>query len=198
MAALTTLSNLKIFVMNQVPGCDEGPVMDALIGAIEKFCERTGIWTEELSITTTADTAEVTLTPTDDQSVVHRIDWLKYDADDGEGVAAYIPDNQYKLDLTTSELVFAATNIPNDEYDMTVKVILIPLWRATSYPAWLLNRYKRGLIAGAAMDLLLLPRRPWSDPKQAAVKASEWRDAISDAKGEEQREGTNRVPGFTP
>jgi hypothetical protein len=122
--------------------------------------------------------------------LAYRIMWVKQNG-------TMLNDSTYFLDLDGRTLMFKENHAPASGSAMVARVQLIPTYRATFYPAWALDIWGDALAQGALADLLAMPNKAWTNYDAARVALAEYRNGLSDAKAECQREGTNRIRTVT-
>lgn len=203
---LTSIAQLVPQVEEACPGVGTVRALLALKRIFRDFCQQTGIWRETIPITSVADQAAYTLTPTAAATQVHRIVEVRpTDADGNESTP--VSDDCYYLDMgiditaKQGSLVFSQGSAPTeDDLTWNVLVSLRPAWIGddTQAPAWLLDRFGDGVAEGAISNLKKMTFTLWNDPAGAADSLRLYLGAVGTAKNELLRRGTARSAGFGP
>jgi hypothetical protein len=194
MTSITTIDNLLGDVLKNVPRVTDNAALDELRAAVLRFCQETRILTESVTLTTVADQEAYPVTITTAGCTIDRVTEVKR-----SGFRYPEEPETYHFDFATESLVFEEDHVPpysGDTYK--VKLALAPeRWAEGSpCPPWILNKWGRGIAAGAAAELLRQPGKPWSNPGLAPLIEIPWNDALSDALGETERQGTERPSYF--
>lgn len=186
-------------VLVHVPAAPDPLVEQALRLATRELCERARPWRAWLACVETAPGSGVyTITlPTDSQALRleavtvdgrplevvpftwHERDWEAYPTQQQNGV-------------TTDDL--ATMTVTGQSITGTVKawVSLMPTLEAATAPDFLASRYREGIAAGAARNLLLTRGAPWYDPNAAVVPAAAFETAAGRASVDMARAHTGR------
>lgn len=88
----------------------------------------------------------------------------------------YVPEGQIALSPT-----------PDAVYGLTVTAIVQPKEGAGQVPEEGLVKWRTGIEAGALANLYEIPGMPWSDPRKAVLKRTEFQACISNARAAVQR-----------
>jgi len=189
--SISALTELEVKVIRDLP---ERPpsnlVNDALRSAWREFFIESEVWREALTaFDAVEDQATYTLTPSSGE--IKRI--IKVELDESE---VYV--GGYYLDGTNT-LTFEEDYVPSEDSTdgIEVEVALAPAVDGTSGPAWVLNRWSDGLVAGAQAELLRMRQRPWYDPDMYMIRLSDFRTAIGEAVVARTQKRTTRKTGFT-
>jgi len=67
---------------------------------------------------------------------------------------------------------------------MYVKVLARPRADSAYLPEWMIDRWGEGIAALAAYTLLMVPKKPWTDPMSAAERRSVYRHVLNMASGD--------------
>jgi len=189
--SISALTELEVKVIRDLP---ERPpsnlVNDALRSAWREFLMESEVWREDLTaFDAVEDQATYTLTPSSGE--INRI--IKVELDESE-----IDAEGYYLDGTNT-LTFEEDYIPTEDSTdgIEVEVALAPAVDGITGPAWVLNRWSDGLVAGAQAELLRMRQRPWYDPDMYQIRYSDFRTAIGEAVVARKQKRTTRQTGFT-
>ncbi len=192
MAALTAF--LK-HVQPEVPVCPQPIVLEAILRASIEFCERTRLFDETVSVTTTAGDSEYTLSVTSGYTA-HDILYVKktsddtylgaskrevFDAsntytDDGEPTAYYL--------TATGKLKLGPVPTASDLDTYSVKLIIKPSTSATTVQDALADHWALVIAAGAKSFLYAQKNTAWYAPDEAAVKGAFFTAGVNRAKAE--------------
>jgi len=189
--ALSALTELEVKVIRDMPKRPgTNLVMDALRSAWRKLLFESEVWREDLAaFDAVEDQSTYTLTPSAGE--IKRI--IKVEFNDSE-----VYEGGYYLDGTNT-LTFEEEYIPTEDLTdgIKVEVALNPEVDAVDGPAWILNRFSDGIVAGAKMELYGQLSRPWYDPSMYVVTRSEFQTAIGDAVVTRSQKRTTRKTGFS-
>jgi len=193
--SISTLNELAIKVVADMPSFPpENVVLDKLRWAWEELLEGSEVWREELDpIDAVEDQADYTLTPS--AGVVIRI--IKVEVDDTE-----LDPSEYKM-TSTDTLTFEEDSVPTDDGtdNIDVEVAIAPDINGTNGPAWVLNRFSKGIVHGARFALYRMLRKPWTDPdpnfRNRDAEKELWEEAISKAIIARRQHRTTRPVGFS-
>jgi len=195
---ISAIADLKAWVALDCPGASENLLLNALYDVEVEFFEKSEVWTEDILITTVADQAPYALASTETDALAQRILDVYYTDEDGNLSDEPEDRTHYYLDLTDRSLTWEQTWVPGDAgLTYTVRVSLVPENRASTYPAWVLNRFGRGIAAGASANILARPG-PWQDGKGKWVglerrRRNQFSDVWVTASGEAGKKGTRRA-----
>lgn len=192
MALITDFTDLYEYAHAELPGCPEPFFTQQILQAGRRFCEKSGIWRQDLDPTDLVDAQkEYTLSPiagavTYDARIDHIVT-VRQNTDDGVDagdIGALINWRDYCFDASINQLEFRTAPTVDVTKGLEVMAVLVPHLSATDLPDWLLNRYAEALVAGAISRLALMPNKLWTSDKLAAAKNREWRNGISTAKAD--------------
>lgn len=186
----TTLAN---DVALDAQECPIPVIESALRRAVREFCEKTGLWAEDLAaLALLADTAEYTLIAPEGAELV-RVEKARYagvpltvysEAEMDAARTAWRDDTGaglYAL-VSLSRAVVRAYPVPSvdDANAVVVRAALKPDRSATTchddVEAW-----AEGVIAGALFYLKKMPGKPWTDREVAREYQHDFNEAIGDA-----------------
>jgi hypothetical protein len=177
--ATTALSTL--LPLMSVSHCPSPVQLQALRLAFRRFCDDTGVWTEDLTtFDTVADQAAYTLTAGYSNVVIRRVTKVTVDdADQLEDAWSLSPAGVLTFDTapTVAGLDVVVTVVYSPETDCTLAV------------DWLVARWGWVIAAGAEAHLKSDPGRandpnPWADTASAAVAEERYRSGVFEAKME--------------
>jgi len=189
--ALSALTELEVKVIRDMPKRPgTNLVMDALRSAWRKLLFESEVWREELTaFDAVEDQSTYTLTPSAGE--IKRIIKVEFNGSE-------VSEEGYYLDGTNT-LTFEEDYVPTEDLTdgIEVEVALNPEVDAVDGPAWILNRFSDGIVAGAQMKLYGQSGRPWYDPSQFALTRSDFFTAIGDAVVTRSQKRTTRKTGFS-
>jgi hypothetical protein len=191
--AISALSELEIKVIRDLahrPGTNL--VMDALREAWREFLTQSEVWREDLTaFDAVEDQASYTLTPSDGEII--RI--TKVELDESE-----LDPDTYYLD-GTNDLVFEEDYVPTEDSTdgLEVQVALSPEINDTNDPgpAWALNKWSDGIVAGAQALLYRQAGRKWHNPQMYRERQADFEGAIGMAVVAKDQKRTTRKTGFS-
>jgi len=139
--------------------------------AMDNFCQDTGVWSEWIDVTTTADTPECLLISiASPAGQIYSVAQVVNSAGQRlrKGVGRTFPDLgvpiAYKQN-SEEEITFYPT--PKEEYAFQVFVFLKPDPVTPVIPDELFDKYQDTIVAGAVAKLLRMPGKTWSDRTSA-------------------------------
>ena len=192
-------------VQPDVPGCSPALVVRAVRNAARRFCEETTAWrlahtslngvTDEVSGVFGA--YDITEVPTgagaafmvdivdpiivNDKGVFLRSkEWLDLNENlwqDNEGPQ---PKYYYKLLPTRVRFVPRINATGTSNIDLTM--ILKPEPAATEIDDHVYNDFYEGIACGALAELLVMPKKPWTDVRKGEREMERFDDAINEAR----------------
>jgi len=185
---VTTIDNFLPMVVSELPGFDSALTLQNLRIAVREFCKDTEMWTKQLDpINEVKDQAGYTLDPDEEDSVsILRI--IEVELEDG-----IIDPHYYRMDNEIT-LVFEEGSIPDKDKDdaIEVKVVLRPMYNAVNIPTWMFERWGNTIMAFAKYKLMLMPRKPWSNPEMAIYYKKEYDQGLFEARYEKTKQFTGR------
>lgn len=190
--AISALSELEVKVIRDMPRRpDTNLVLDALRSAWREFLIESEVWREDLAaIDAVQDQATYTLTPS--AGVINRI--IKVNIDDSK--VDTDPKGYYLAGSNT--LTFEEDYVPSEDGtgNIKVEVALEPDVNGTDGPAWVMNRWSEGIVAGAQARLFKMKGRQWYDPALYLEKKAEFDAAMGDGVVARSQKRTTRKLGF--
>ena len=72
---------------------------------------------------------------------------------------------------------------------MRIELQLFPTWDSTGVPGNLINRYAEGIMAGAKMELMKMPKKPWTDMGIAKYNADIYHAELQEARRDQDVQG---------
>lgn len=188
--SISTLSELEVKVIRDLRKRPQtNLVLDALRSAWRELLFESEVWREDLDpIDAVAEQATYTLTQSAGE--IKRI--IKVELN---GTAVY--EQGYYLDGTNT-LTFEENFIPSEDITdgIEVELALNPEIDQEDGPAWVLNRFSAGIVAGAQMELCRMRERAWYDPDMYLIKKSDFQTAIGKAVVARSQKRTTRKTGF--
>lgn len=161
-----------------VDGAPRIYVLQALRQTCIEFCEQTLLFREKLAVQRlSADVDEYELEPSMCDSEVCRIlnVWVNgtligaTTPDLGVRGSAALASSQPVAYYCTEPHLIRMVPVPSVGADLEVEVAFAPAHDAEEVPSPLFTKYREDIVRGAAARLMLMPNRPWSDMKTAAV-----------------------------
>ena len=170
-------------------------VSQGILWAAIEFCERTRIWSNQLTKTVNAGTQHIALTPDDDASIIY-IDNVRWNGDllvpvtsqESQDLDYGRPFGFYRPNPETLSLNPAASA----QGTLTLTLILAPLKNATSIPRILYGQGWDAIEANALWRLMKIPNRPWSDPNQAVFYKEEFERLVGTHSIVADKDGTQK------
>lgn len=200
----TRAYNLEILaddVIIDVPQCLEGTILRALRRAAKDFCEKTGIWEEELEALDLVESQTSYELVTGYDAYIETIVWVKMknSSDDEFEDLKPIDESKYKLtDYGTLEFTHSGYASTSDITDgLQVKAELRPSYNSMNFPPAFLDRWGTALVAKAKADLMLSPRKPYSNPDMAGIEMQKYNAAVTKAKNKKGMGFKNSSPGVS-
>ena len=144
-------------VLRDVPGCPNALIKEEVLSSAIEFCEKSGIYKAKLTESVLKDAESLTITVPANTALV---EFNKIVVDE---VTTYEIDN----DGTTIDFDGKAAT----DYTMAVYVSLKPLRSVTALPDALYNDWYQTIAAGAKAKLMVMPEKPWTNPKFAGLHA---------------------------
>ncbi len=154
-------------VLRDVPGCPNALIKEEVLSSAIEFCESSGIYTAKLTESVLKDAESLTITVPANTGLVE-INNIVVD-----GIATY----EIYADGTTIDFDGKAIS----DYDMDVYVSLKPLRSATELPDILYNDWYQTIAAGAKAKLMVMPEKPWTNPKFAGLHSGVFEDGAKSA-----------------
>ena len=190
--AISALTELLVKVIRDMPRRPDDPLVnDAIRSAWREFLIESEVWREDLAaFDAVEDQAEYTLAPS--AGVINRIIKVKID----DSTVDMDPIGYYLAGEDT--LTFEEDYVPSEDgtANIEVQVALEPDVNGTVGPAWIMNRWSEGLVAGAQARLFKMKGRQWFDAELYQLKQAEFRTAMGDAVVARTQKRTTRRTGF--
>ncbi len=92
------------------------------------------------------------------------------------------PRNYTQLDDST--LYLLPTPDSSQRQALTMLVALTPSATANNFPAWIYERYKPAIVAGAKSHLLMMAGKSWTNPNQAVLERRNFLVGVAQASGD--------------
>ena len=175
----TNISTLVPDVRAVIPEVPTFIVTRQVIRAMREFCEETRAWRVDVNLSTVENASTYNLTgllPTNTELV----EIISVKSDEGNApvepiTTAWLDHNKSTWrDETSSEAMYfylVSNNtirlVPTPSATATnkyfVRLAVKPLLTATTFDDQVDNKYNETLISGALANLLMIPRKPWTD-----------------------------------
>lgn len=186
------------FLLDVVPHLAADPSEPVTVNAIKnaaiEFCKKSWIWREytdpislkkgvytyDLSPNTSADISAVVTARLNDQALTPaRQDELDEQLPNWQTVPG-TPKKFSQLDTAT----ILMAPLPDIDYPkgLVLSLALQPLRSSDELPDWIATQYWEGIALGAVAKLMLMTKKPWSDPQTGLDKRQQFEAAIGDAK----------------
>ena len=206
MAAVAALTELLPAVQLDVPGCNDNLCILALREAYCEFCRRSEAYAVKTTLTGDGSTVLFTLPMTPypvGSCFVIRVLLVTINGVDQDGT--------YGKTVYPNQITFETA--PALAASVVVRYALVPFRitadsvsdGATPTPTLVptidfkfLNRWQDGIVAKAKAYLMMLPKRPWSDPQRAQLCMQQFIASIGTARTEILREGRTVDLVMTP
>ena len=158
---IANLTQFPVLMVNDLPGCEPGLILNALKEAGRDFCIQTEAWRVELAAMNVV-ASQVEYRPTVKQdAAIHRV--YSIEIDDVAVNLALVTLNADGRTITLDTSIEPQESITNG---LIVSVVLRPYMSCAGYDEWFLDRYAETIKAGALSKLMLQPKKPWSDPQR--------------------------------
>lgn len=199
------LSDFHNLLLPELPGCSTGMVDLHLVLWAREFCSTTHAWAGDFdAITTVADQAAYDLGSPETQSEAVKVirltldDELLYDArwnHDSQGDAPKYDaaDPPFSMSESGTVLTLLEDDVPTAAGTMEVYGSMRPKTTATHLPDLFLNEYAEALRMGMLSRLMVMPKKPWSNPELAAFYRGEAHQLAQFASTQSRR-GNTRGP----
>jgi hypothetical protein len=170
-----SINDLLPRLLVEVPGAPLNLMLDQLRQAWRAFCVEAEAWrpTCDLTLVQNQRLYDLVLGDPAPAAEVQRLDGAFYLDDNGEPTAELAQESYEFVDGVTPKVRFASP--PQGGELRRVRMVLAPLFGTTEFNLDLIMPYAEPVIAKAAAEMLLLPKRNWTDPKRAAVKLADYR-----------------------
>lgn len=169
--------------MRDLPGA---VLAQQLVEAAGDWCRDTESWRETLPVVATvAGQRDYTLAMPEQDAVPWACSIIRL-IGVTQGRAGAAEEKRWTVRACLTErgvlrLEHAAQRTGDEVY---VQVVLQPRAAMTLYPQWLLDRWRKGIIARAKELLHGMASKPWADPAGQAEAAQIYREQVGDAKRE--------------
>lgn len=181
-----------------LPQCDTNFVLQQLREAGRVFCERSEAWEHDIvPVDLVEDQTDYTIVPSWDARI-NRILEVRINTEDGvdNGDEGALQDEDSYEFILPSTLSF--TNAPSSSVTdgLDVKVSLVPEPDSDDVDESFLDRWEWGIRALALSKMLLMKKRPWSDPDNALDFKQQYLTALNKARLETGRKYKKTSRGF--
>ena len=206
---LSAYSGISALMVPDLPGCSETTMQFYLHRAGRQFCEDSEAWTREFTTDLVADTATYDISAAD--RLVHRILRVRFlDQDNGDVAKDYndgreIHVDRYELTRDPDTIQFDTEGTPSsdeDGYLLVVEVADVPYPNVDILSDFFITRWSSAIRYRATADLMMQPKRPYSDPQRAANFEGKYQEAVGRARFERTHESKFQsrrmyAPSFT-
>lgn len=208
--ANTRYEDLLPFVLPEVHGCSEPLAEQAIREAVIEFCQQSRIW---IYLCDPADSVaaqpnyDIDL-PTDTSLVELfsvRINGEKLTPKSVDDL-----DNECRDWMTETGMPRHYAQFDDDEFycypapqearsgNVTVRLILKPSQASSGFPAWINERYQKGIVAGAKSILMMKQGTSWYNPGAAGMYDGTFHEAWSTAREDAAHSLVRAVTRVTP
>lgn len=190
----TPLSELDVRVMPNVAGCPRALYELVRANLLRTFCRKTHALIGTLPpMTVYQGTPEYALD--DFPDVVQLIGIKQIQLADGR----ILSDAHYVLSADRKILTLRnGWDSGLNGQQITLTVFLTPAKDATAIEEEFFERWEEGLAAGITTQLMVIPRKSWTDPNAAAYFSSVYHDALQHAKIAVSRDFSNKPLRIKP
>lgn len=174
---MNTVDELIQLIYAELPNCPQVMQKQHLQRALIEFCKDSELLQETITRNVVADQATYYINSTYDASI-HRL--LSVKIDDRE-----LDINDYEL-VNESELRLDNAHTEDVTDGLVIKMVLRPTLNngdtESSLPSIFLDRYGHIIATKAKSSLMLIPRKPWSEPQTGAYYAEQYRIMLNESK----------------
>jgi len=208
---MTAITDFYDYVMPHCPGLGKLLAFQSVRSAGIEFCERSLRYRyDHPAIDVVGNTSTYTLTPeasarvcdilsvryngtlldpaTDDELDMLWTDWRT--------VAGSVGYYQGTLAMNAVKLIRTPDVSLTD--GLTVVIAQAPVHNTTTFPDWMFERYREGIVAGAFMRLYAMPKKPWSDDGLSVYYGNMFDQAIGRANTDKAQADTRKRLRTTP
>lgn len=204
MAELTQLSDLYPLMMPRLPGIDTYTLDQALQEASREFCAKSEIFREKLTpIDLEEDENIYSITPAYDCHVKRILNvWMRSEDDvTYERDGTLIDPSLYKFELP-DQLTLDSSIVPGDDIDdgLVVEIVMVPYHTQSGTDVLsdeFLNEWYEAIMWKAYHDLMMMPKKRWTDYDMAGYFLNKYNDKMTDAMAEANLEHKTQLNGFT-
>lgn len=187
---LTPWRNFVPLVRQATAKCPVSGMVAQVREAAREFCARTRIWTDKSFVSDILAGEGAYGLRAPDQADIRCVLTVRFK---GAPLAPLTPDQWRDLPeqtgLTPSHFIFTEPNavrlfpIPLEDVPgaLVVEAVLVPAVRSVSGPEFLLSKHGTTIAHGAMSRLMLMPERPWSDPKMGVFYEKKFEDGMAGA-----------------
>lgn len=184
---LVKLSDLLHLMFPDLPGAGDAIILNYLQDAARRFCGDTESLIETLpAINIVASQQDYQLSPTLNGEII-RVKDVRVNTTEGV-TAGQLGSSKYtsQYDFTPSTGVLRLKYAPAESVTggLVVDVSIIVKHKTNEVPAWWLNRYERGIIAGAKKSLQEMTDKPWSNAASAQANSMIYNQMVGRAKND--------------
>ena len=197
MSRITSVAVLQTRMVNELTGCPQALMVQALMDAARDFCTDSEAWQEELEpIDIVEAQLEYDLAPEYDAHI-KRLIWVKLNTEDGvtnDVDPTPLDERLYELRLGDPEVLVLDDSLePTEDITdaLTVKAVLVPEFNSLDIAEWFLNRYWKGIVGKAMHSRMMDPNKRWTNPTRAAMYYQQYMDELQNAGMEVTRQHKN-------
>ena len=154
-------------VLRDCPGCPNPLIKEEVLAAAIEFCERSEIYTMDITVAVTAGDKTVTVSAPSNTRIVE-INHIEID------------DEKY-FDFEHDEGVITLEDKVSFSENWKINVSLKPLKTVTSLPDILYHDWYQTIAAGAKAKLMIMSEKPWSNANLAVVQADLFEKGVKKA-----------------
>lgn len=185
---MAALSELFTLIRAEVPECSDPAMEFAVRSAARLFCRNTHCLQQTFALTTVAGTAQYTLDPGVELSIL-AVRGVHIDATpllpERYELLQSIPDMEgYPHIYALSGETLYLEPTPDDVYDVTARVALLPSRSAATLSDSLVARWDEPIAAKAKSMLMTMPGKAWSNLERARLYQQQFVNGMIQAKGE--------------
>jgi len=152
-------------ILPHTPGCPEQLIKSEVLRTAIEFCKKTLIWQSEEESTAAGGDDTIALSPSSGKI---------------EGVKVEVNGTEI-FDYTLSDVTVALDNELSEGDEIKVTLYLVPERDAASLPNILYIDWLDGISAGARAALMVMPEKPWSNPKMAQIHLQTYQHQVGQA-----------------
>lgn len=189
-------------VLPDVLGCPEPTAERHILRAARRFCEKTGVWRQDLDRITTRDGKSIYDLPLPTGGEVVRIlggslagcDIDVAGADDSTTAQRRRGTGGRNRVLSRDGFSVVLLPTPAADQELFLEAWLQPSQSATGLPNAIADKYLSEIAGGALATLLLVNKAPWANPGLADRKERDFAAAIGQAKKDAWKAYTANTP----
>lgn len=169
------IGSLGSLVLPELPGCDDLLVRQQLGYALREFCRESNACTVENAACVEdgwcGRNRFIPMPSAPQGMIVQTV--LDVRAEDGRSIDFEVQNHPFPR-IVTNGLMSQGEKV-------RVRFSVVPMAGGESCPRWFKEKYAEAITAGAMHNLLLMSKKPWSDPARATLYAAKYADAVAEA-----------------